>query len=130
MKKRIWVGVGAILFGLLTLKEGAQAIFVHQLRNSPEMTYVPFVVWFNFLSGFALIVTGVSFLLNQSFTRKIAVSTAAASWVCFFTLIAFIAMGGAHSERTPIAMTLRTLIWTGLAWGAYRLIPSSRVQNS
>ena len=55
--KEIWiVAIVALVFGALSVKAGGLVLFYegefHQLQGS----FVPFVVWFNFIAGFAYIV--------------------------------------------------------------------------
>lgn len=50
----IWVvTVIAIVFGLLTIKSGGSVLFVDGTAREDAGNYVPFVLWFNFLAGFA-----------------------------------------------------------------------------
>lgn len=47
------IGGFAIGFGLLTLKSGGSVIFIDGPARLAAGNYLPFVVWFNFLAGFA-----------------------------------------------------------------------------
>lgn len=58
--KEIWiVAIIALVFGALTVKAGGLVLFsegeFHQLQGS----FVPFVVWFNFIAGFAYIIAAI-----------------------------------------------------------------------
>ena len=47
----------AIAFGLLTLVSGGRALF----GGADMGAVVPFVLWFNFLAGFAYVAAGLGF---------------------------------------------------------------------
>ena len=55
----------AIGFGLLTLREGGAVLFVDGAARLAAGHYVPFVLWFNFLAGFAYVVAGVGLWLRR-----------------------------------------------------------------
>ena len=62
----IWViSLIALGFGLLTIKEGGKVIFGDDAARIAAGNYVPFVVWFNFLAGFAYVTAGVGLWLQQ-----------------------------------------------------------------
>ena len=52
--------VFAVLFGLLTLKEGGTVLFGGEAARSAAGAYVPWVLWFNFLAGFAYVGAGMA----------------------------------------------------------------------
>lgn len=109
-----------IAFGLLTLKEGGTVLFGGEAARAAAGNYVPFVLWFNFLAGFAYIVAGVGLWLRQRWAAYAAIAIAAATAVVFLALGVRILFGGAFEMRTVIAMTLRTGIWTVIAVIAWR----------
>lgn len=50
----LWVAAGiAVVFGALTVFSGGQALFGGAAAQEALVNAVPFVPWFNFLSGFA-----------------------------------------------------------------------------
>ncbi|NDP39988.1 MAG: hypothetical protein GZ093_14765 [Rhodoferax sp.] len=117
----IWaISLVAIGFGLLTIKEGGTILFGGDAARVAAGNYVPFVLWFNFLAGFAYVVAGVGLWLRQRWAVGLAVTIAAAS---AFTLAAFgvhVYSGAAYEQRTVIAMSLRTLVWATIAAIAWR----------
>ena len=57
---RVWtISLVATVFGLLTIKEGGTVLFGDEAARTAAGNYVPFVLWFNFVSGFAYIIAGV-----------------------------------------------------------------------
>ncbi|MEZ4618290.1 MAG: hypothetical protein R2867_22630 [Caldilineaceae bacterium] len=56
-----WVramSIVAILFGLLTILSGGRTLFNAEAQQLAG-NYVPFVLWFNFLAGFAYVIAGL-----------------------------------------------------------------------
>lgn len=117
----IWViSLVAVGFGLLTIKEGGTVLFGDEASRATAGNYVPFVLWFNFLAGFAYVVAGVGLWMRQRWAVWLAIAIAAAS---AFTLAAFgvhVYSGAAYEQRTVIAMSLRTLVWATIAAIAWR----------
>lgn len=120
----IWIRLMSVLaigFGLLTLREGGAVLFVDGAARHAAGHYVPFVLWFNFLAGFAYVAAGVGLWLRLRWAARLALAIAAATALVFLAFGVHVALGGAWEHRTPIAMTLRTLVWTGIAMLARRL---------
>ncbi len=113
---RIWaISLVAAVFGLLTIKEGGTILFGNEAARTAAGNYVPFVLWFNFMSGFAYIVAGVGLWLQQRWAVWLAVGIAAAIVITFAALGVHVNSGGAYEQRTVIAMSLRTLVWAVIA---------------
>ena len=110
----------AIGFGLLTLREGGAVLFVDGAARLAAGHYVPFVLWFNFLAGFAYVVAGVGLWLRRHWAAWLAVVIAVATALVFLAFGVHVALGGAWERRTLVAMTLRTLVWAGIAAIAWR----------
>lgn len=108
----IWaMSLVAIGFGLLTIKEGGTILFGDDVARSAAGNYVSFVVWFNFIAGFAYVAAGAGLWLLRRWSVYLAVAIAATTAITFATLGVHIAYGGAYEQRTIIAMSLRTLAW-------------------
>ena len=63
-----WVraaGVLGALFGLMTLREGGAVLFFDGAARAAAGNFVPFVLWFNFLAGFAYLAAGIGLLFRQ-----------------------------------------------------------------
>lgn len=113
---RVWtISLVAALFGLLTIKEGGMVLFGDEAARTAAGNYVPFVLWFNFLSGFAYVIAGIGLWLQQRWAVWLAVAIAAAIALTFAAFGVHAYSGGAYEQRTVIAMSLRTLIWTVIA---------------
>lgn len=116
MRSRVVQGVGlfAIVFGLLTLKAGSSALFGDP--SSQDGPIVPFVVWFNFLAGFAYVAAGVGLFLRKRWSERVALGLAVATLAVFAVFGAHVAHGGAYAARTAFAMTIRAGFWVAAAW--------------
>ena len=117
----IWViSLIAVGFGLLTIKEGGTILFGDAAARAAAGNYVPFVLWFNFLAGFAYVIAGIGLWRQQRWAAWLAAAIAVATALTFAAFGAHVASGGAYEQRTVIAMSLRTLVWTAIAVLAYR----------
>lgn len=121
--RAIWMRVISLIaigFGLLTLQEGGAVLFVDGVARQAAGHYVPFVLWFNFLAGFTYIVAGVGLWMRWRWAMWLAVAIAVASALVFLAFGVHVVLGGAWERRTAAAMTLRTLVWAGIAAMAWR----------
>jgi hypothetical protein len=89
--------------------------------------YVPFVLWFNFLAGFAYVVAGIGLWLGRRWAARLAIGIAVATGITFAAFGLHVYFGGAFEQRTVIAMSLRTAVWTAIAAAAWRLISGCAV---
>ena len=119
----IWMRVIALIaigFGLMTIREGGAVLFVDGAARQAAGHYVPFVLWFNFLAGFAYIVAGVGLWMRRRWAAWLAIVITVATALVFLAFGVHVALGGTWERRTVVAMTLRTLVWAGLAAIAWR----------
>lgn len=100
-----------VLFGLLTLREGGAVLFFDGPARQAAGNYVPFVLWFNFLAGFAYVIAGIGLWLQREWAAWTAIGIAAATLIVFLVFGWHVTSGGAYELRTMIAMTLRSSIW-------------------
>ena len=119
----IWMRVIALIaigFGLMTIREGGAVLFYDGAARDAAGSYVPFVLWFNFLAGFAYVIAGVGLWMRRRWATWLAMAIAVATALVFLAFGVHVALDGAWERRTVIAMTLRTLVWTGIAAMAWR----------
>ena len=106
----------AIAFGLLTIVSGAGALF-----GVAEMgDVVPFVLWFNFLAGFAYVAAGIGLWRGTSWGWWLSVGIAVATALVFLAFLAHVLLGNAYEMRTLGALVLRLGVWTVIAATARR----------
>jgi uncharacterized membrane protein (DUF2068 family) len=119
----VWAAIlVAFGFGLLTIKEGGTILFGGDAARAAAGNYVPFVLWFNFVAGFAYVVAGAGLWMTQRWAMWLAVAIAAATAFTFAAFGVYVYSGGAFEQRTVIAMSLRTLVWVTIAVVAVRAL--------
>lgn len=121
------LAIVAILFGLMTIKEGGAVLLGNEAAVAAAGNYVPFVLWFNFLSGFAYIAAGVGLWLLQRWAVWLAVAIAAAIALAFAAFGMHINSGGAYEQRTLLAMSMRTAVWFVIAALAAQMLLRKRI---
>ena len=119
----LWLRLAAVVavaFGLLTIKEGGTILFGDEAARAAAGNYVPFVLWFNFMAGFAYVIAGAGLWMQQRWGAWLAVAIVVATALAFAAFGAHAVSGGAYEQRTLIAMSLRTLVWVAIAAIAWR----------
>lgn len=128
--RAVWLraaGLVAVAFGVLTIKEGGAVLFGDDPARAAAGNYVPFVLWFNFLAGFAYVASGVGLLLRRRWGAWLALAILAGTALVFAAFAAHILIGRTYEMRTVVAMTLRTTVWAAIAWIAHRKLRPSAV---
>ena len=119
----IWViTVIAIVFGLLTIKSGGSVLFIDGIAREEAGNYVPFVLWFNFLAGFAYLIAGAGLFMQTNWAAWLSVFIAITTIIVFSLFGLHILNEGLYETRTVSAMSLRTIIWVTISTYAYRKI--------
>jgi hypothetical protein len=121
------VALVAVLFGAATIYAGGNVLLGSGAAGAGN--YVPFVVWFNFLAGFAYVAAGIGLWRRRPWATALAAALAALTALVFVAFGIHVARGGAFETRTVLAMTLRTGLWTAiaaLAWFSGSSPPSRR----
>lgn len=112
----LWIAAGvAVMFGLLTIFSGGQALFGGAAAQAAAGNAVPFVLWFNFLSGFVYVLAGIGIALRKGWAGSLATGLALAILVVFAAFGWHVLQGGAYEMRTAGAMALRLAVWVGIA---------------
>jgi len=110
------LAIGVAIFGFMTLKSGGEVLFVDGAGRQAAGNYVPFVLWFNFLAGFAYLAAALGLVLWRPWSVLLANVIAASTIAVFIALGAHIYMDGAYEARTVGAMVIRSLVWIGIAF--------------
>ena len=119
----IWIiTVTAIVFGLLTIKSGGSVLFVDGIAREEAGNYVPFVLWFNFLAGFAYLIAGAGLFMQKHWAVWASIFIVAATIVIFMLFGLHILNEGMYEARTVAAMSLRSVVWVLIAIFSYRKI--------
>jgi hypothetical protein len=103
----MWIAAAvAVVFGALTVVSGGTALFGGA---------APFVLWFNFLSGFVYVLAGIGIALRKPWGGTLAMALALAIVLVFALFGWHVYRGGAYEMRTVRAMALRAAVWIGIA---------------
>lgn len=122
---RIAAGV-AVAFGALTILSGGRVLFGGAAAQGAAGDVVPFVLWFNFLSGFAYVLAGVGIAMGRRWATLLALALVAGIATVFTLFGLHVIQGGAFEMRTMGAMTLRLVVWILIATVAVRYAPTTQ----
>ncbi|KAB2875753.1 MAG: hypothetical protein K8H87_00885 [Pseudorhodoplanes sp.] len=112
----------AIIFGLLTILSGGRALF-----GAADMgAVVPFVLWFNFVAGFAYVLAGIGLFGFRSWAKALSIAIFAATCLVALAFAVHALLGGAYEMRTVGALILRAGVWGGIAVTAIRALRRPR----
>lgn len=118
--------VVAIVFGVLTVASGGRALFGREDARAAVGNAVAFVLWFNFLCGFAYVIAGVGLFRWRRWAAVLSAAIALATLLVFAAFGWHVARGGAFEMRTVAAMVLRSAVWIAIAIPACRALYRSR----
>ena len=113
-------GAVALVFGALTIVSGGRALFGGAEARAAVGDAVPFVLWFNFLAGFAYVAAGIGLLRRRLWAVPLSWFILIATALVFAAFAVHVLTGGAYEMRTAGAMTLRTTVWAVIAIVAAR----------
>jgi len=112
----------ATVFGAATIRAGGGILFGDGAKAAGNV--VGFVLWFNFVAGFAYVTAGAGLWLRRRWAARLALAIAVATVLVSGALGMHIADGGAFEERTAWAMTLRSTVWILIAALAHKAMKS------
>ena len=116
------VAAVALIFGLMTIASGGKVLFGSDAARAAAGNYLPFVVWFNFIAGFAYVAAAAGLATGQAWAARLALFIALATALAFLIFGLLAMTGTSYEPRTVGAMTLRTALWAGIAWFACRRV--------
>lgn len=122
-QRTIWVSAISLValgFGLLTIREGGMVLFGNEAARVAAGNFVPFVLWFNFIAGFAYVIAGAGLWMRRRWAAWLAVAIVSSTALTFVAFGVHVLFGGAYELRTVIAMGLRTLVWAVIATIAWQ----------
>lgn len=112
------LAVAAAVFGLLTIASGGMALFGSGSTRAAYGSAVPFVLWFNFLSGFVYLLAAYGLYTCRWWGIALAIFIAITTVLVFMAFGVAVAIGVPFEMRTVGAMTVRAAFWLGVAWYA------------
>lgn len=110
----------AVLFGLLTIAVGGRALFGGAEARAAVGDAVPFVLWFNFVAGFAYVAAGIGLFVRQPWAVQLSIAILATTILVMVAFGVHLLIGGAYEMRTVAAMSLRTVVWGAFVGEAVR----------
>ena len=124
---RLVIATVAVLFGALTIKSGGDVLFWSEDARIAAGNYIPFVLWFNFVSGFFYIVAGIALYMRQPWVIYLAGAILLGIITVFSALGLSIYIADiAYETRTIAAMFLRTAVWTVITFLSYKVFQHQR----
>ena len=114
------VGLLAGAFGIATIVSGGRVLFGPEPVRAAAGHVVPFVLWFNFLAGFAYLAAAAGLARARRWAALLSLAIAAATALVFLAFGIHALRGGAFEPRTAAAMALRTAFWAVVAAAACR----------
>ena len=105
----------AIAFGAATIVVCGKTLFGDVEARSAAGHIVPFVLWFNFVAGFAYVIAGIGLLLWKRWAVHLSAAIAVATIAVFIALGIHIFFGLAFEARTVGAMIIRSAVWITIA---------------
>jgi uncharacterized membrane protein len=118
----IAAGTLAVAFGIVTVFEGGSMFFGRPEIRASAGNIVPFVLWFNFIAGFAYLMAGVGLLLWKRWAAQLSAGIALTTLAVFAAFGIHVALGGAFEARTVGAMMLRSIVWIAIAMFSCRAL--------
>jgi len=112
----------ATVFGIVTIIVGGKTLFGGAEERTAAGNIVPFVLWFNFVAGFAYVIAGVGLFLWTRWAAQLSAAIAAATIAVFIAFGVHIFLGGAFESRTVGAMIIRSAVWIAIAVLACRTL--------
>ena len=112
----------AIIFGIVTIIVGGKTLFGGAEERAAAGNIVPFVLWFNFVAGFAYVIAGVGLFVWKRWAAQLSAAIAAATIAVFVAFGIHIFLGGAFESRTVGAMIIRSAVWIVIAVAACRTL--------
>ena len=123
-RKWVWAmrfaAVVAVVFGAATVMSGGNVLFGSGAAAAGNI--ITFIVWFNFLAGFAYIAAGAGLWKFRPWSAWLSLVLAAANALAFAVLAGYIMAGAEYESRTVAAMTLRMVLWIAIAAQAWWVV--------
>jgi len=116
------VALIAVVFGIATIIVGGKTLFGGAAIRAAAGNIVSFVLWFNFVAGFAYVAAGLGLFLWQRWAAQLSAAIAIATIAVFVAFGVHVLLGGAFETRTVGAMAFRSAVWIAIAIGSCRVL--------
>ena len=108
------------IFGIMTVISGSVVIFSNKVIQKFAGDYVEFVVWFNLLSGFVYILTGLGLWKGKKWSIPVSVLLTLSITIILIIFSFYVGQGGAYEVRTFYALTFRMVLWLAVSIISYK----------
>ncbi|WP_296597940.1 hypothetical protein [Roseibium sp.] len=115
-------GAAAAVFGVMTVVSGGTVLFGGDQLSRLAGNVVSFVLWFNFLAGFAYVMTGIGLWFARGWARWMAIAILIGTAVVLCAFLVYVSQGGPHETRTLVALIIRTGFWAIVTSTALRAV--------
>ena len=115
-KKLKVLALFAVVFGIMTIFSGGRALFGDVQARAAVGNAIPSVLWFNFLAGFAYVITGIGIWKKCHWAKAASIVIASCTALIGVAFIAVVLQGAAYETRTAAALLLRLSFWTVIAF--------------
>jgi hypothetical protein len=112
----------AAAFGLVTIAVGGHTLFGGPAARAGAGNIVLFVLWFNFIAGFAYVIAGAGLFAWRRWAALLSAVIAVTTIAVFAAFGVHVLAGGAFESRTVGAMALRSFVWVAIAVAACRAL--------
>ena len=112
----------AIVFGIVTIFVGGKTLFGGAEERAAAGNIVRFVLWFNFVAGFAYVIAGFGLFVWKRWAATLSAAIAIATIAVFIAFGFHVLYGGAFEARTVGAMIIRSATWIMIAAFACRAL--------
>jgi hypothetical protein len=112
----------AAVFGFVTIAVGGSTLIAVWGDRAAAGNIVPFVLWFNFVAGFAYVAAAVGLFSWARWAAPLSAAIATATVTVFIAFSVHVLLGGAFETRTVGAMAARSLVWIVIAIAACRAL--------
>lgn len=116
----------AVAFGALSIHSAGVVLFGPPSAQRSAGAYAEFVVWFNFLSGFAYMLAGYAVWNMRRWGVWLAFLIVVAIAVISVAFAMHIASGAVYETRTVVALAFRFSVWLAISSMAYVTILRTR----
>lgn len=115
-------GAAAAVFGVMTVVSGGTVLCGGDQLSRLAGNVVSFVLWFNFLAGFAYVTTGIGLWFARGWARWMAIAILIGTAVVLCAFLVYVSQGGPHETRTLVALIFRTGFWAIVTSTALRAV--------
>lgn len=111
----------AVMFGALTVFSGWQGLFGDPATRAALGNTVGYVLWFNFLAGFAYVAAGLGLWRGEYWGLWLATALALGTALVASAFGVHVLGGGTFEMRTVGALALRFGFWAVVSFVGWRL---------